>query len=149
MNEDQRIRERIFSQLNTQTDFANVEIAVKNGFVVIKYMHEHSRLKKNLEQISRHLKSVKAFLIDNDATDKPIEQTLAFRLIDALQQEFNMDDGHIIIEISNGQVYLEGTVSRPSRRSALGKTIWEVNGVKGICNLLKVPSEQYGKTCHA
>lgn len=141
MNGDQQLRKQIIAELKKHPDIADAKVAVQDGFVVLQSAQEHGAVKRGIQEILKRIKHPKAFLIESAASGKPNKDGLSFQIIKALQRNDDMKTGDIVIDISGDQVYLEGTVSYPSRRSAIGKTIWEVKGVKGICNRLNVENE--------
>lgn len=142
MNKDQQLREQIKNILQGQLSIPDMEITVQNGFALIRSGQEHSLLKKGIQQLSKKIEGIKAFLIEG-AAGKPSEQTTALEIIKALENnKENADMKNIIVDICDHEVYIEGIISSRAKRYKIGKTVWEVKGVKNICNLLKLQASR-------
>lgn len=141
MNTDKRLQAWLTTELNKQPGIADFDLIVHNGSVLLRSLGELSLLEKSVNKLTQN-RNVKILLIEKAPRDLAMEQTLAYRIADVLEQHPMSEMERITIEISdNGQLYLKGVSSCPSKRAAIGKTLWQVKGVNGICNLLTISDE--------
>jgi len=146
MNRDQQILKKITGFLKEKTN-NSFEIIVQDGFALLRYDKQYAILKRSLRQLLVDIEEIKAILMEKMSA-KPIEQTIEFAIAKELKHHIDEADfSNIIIDISDEEVYLEGTVSTHSKISKIGKIIWNIRGVKNVCNLLNcAPAKQINST---
>lgn len=138
---DRQLQRQVSTALQKQPELRDIRFDVKDGFAALFAECLTTPLKKSLSEALSHISGAKAIIIETGA-DNLQPKGLWLRIIDALQRNNEFIAEGILIEVSNGLVYLEGSVRRPSQRMLIGKIIWEVKVISGICNLLKVDQKK-------
>lgn len=144
MKTDLQIQSDVQSQLKwePQLNASEIGVSVKNGVVTLSGIVDSFPKKLAAERVAKSILGVKAVAVDLQVGISPVNRKtdteIAEACINALKWDSAVPDDKIKVKVENGFVVLEGTVEWSYQRIAAKKALSNINGVKGIENMITV-----------
>ena len=144
MKTDLQIQSDVQSQLKwePQLNASEIGVSVKNGVVTLSGIVDSFPKKLAAERVAKNIMGVKAVAVDLQVGISPVNRKtdteIAEACINALKWDSAVPDDKIKVKVENGFVVLEGTVEWSYQRIAAKKALSNINGVKGIENMITV-----------
>ena len=144
MKTDLQIQSDVQSQLKwePQLNASEIGVSVKNGVVTLSGIVDSFPKKLAAERVAKNIMGVKAVAVDLQVGISPVNRKtdteIAEACINALKWDSAVPDDKIQVKVENGFVILEGTVEWSYQRIAAKKALSNINGVKGIENMITV-----------
>ena len=144
MKKDLEIQKNVMDELSwTPLLNANeIGVAVKNGIVTLSGIVDSYPKKIKTERVAQKVIGVRGIAENIEVrikeTDKKDDSEIAQAVLNELEWHCNLDPQKIKILVEDGNVTLEGTVNWDFQRKLTAKAIWNIKGVKGITNNIKL-----------
>ena len=144
MKTDLQIQTDVQNQLKWEPQLiaSEIGVSVKNGIVTLSGLVDNFPKKLAAERVAKTVLGVKAVALDIQVGISPItrksDTELAEACINALKWDSAVPDDKIKLKVENGFVVLEGTVDWSYQRIAAKKAIANINGIKGVENMIQV-----------
>jgi osmotically-inducible protein OsmY len=124
---------------------AEIGVSVKNGIVTLSGTVDNFTKKMEAENAAKKVAGVTAVVetIQVRLPDSKGESDydIAFLVVEALHDNWNIPSEDIQVKVENGYVYLSGTVPWKYQKEAAQRTIHSINGIKEIVNLIHVAAD--------
>ncbi|WPQ60437.1 BON domain-containing protein [Chitinophaga sancti] len=121
---------------------AEIGVSVKNGIVTLSGTVDSISKKNSAERAVKRIKDVKAVAMAIEvvypSNSRKTDAEIAKAALDALAWNSLVPKDHIRIEVENGYITLEGEVEWQYQRNAAKDVVKDLQGVKGIANLIVV-----------
>ena len=144
MKTDLQIQADVQSQLKwePQLNSSAIGVSVKNGVVTLSGIVDTFPKKLAAERVAKSIVGVKAVAVDLQVGISPINKKsdaeIAEACINAMKWDSAVPDEKIKLKVENGFIILEGTVEWSYQRLSAKKALANINGVKGVENLITV-----------
>jgi osmotically-inducible protein OsmY len=144
MKKDLEIQENVMEELKwTPLLNANeIGVAVKNGIVTLSGVVDSYPKKIKAERAAQKVAGVKGIAEDIEVrlneNEKKTDTELAQAVLYELEWHSNLDPQKIKVFVEGGIVTLQGDVNWNFQRHSASKAVWNIKGVKGIFNNIKV-----------
>lgn len=144
MKKDFEIQKNVMEELSwTPLLNANeIGVAVKNGIVTLSGIVDSYPKKIKAERVTRNVAGVRGIaediIVKVKASDKKTDSEIAQAVLHELEWHSNLDPQKIKVFVEDGIVTLEGTVNWDFQRKSASKAIWNIKGVSGIINNIRV-----------
>lgn len=144
MKSDYLVQQDVQDELLWEPSLNAVEIgvSVKNGIVTLNGTVDSLSKKLAAEKAVKRVKDVKAVVMEVEvvypSSTKKSDGDIAQAAIDALSWSNLVPKDHIHVEVEGGYLTLEGEVQWQYQRDAAKDAVKDLQGVKGITNLVTV-----------
>lgn len=120
----------------------NIEVTVSKGWVTLKGEVDWQYQKEDAEQAIRRLLGVRGLTNLITVRSRPASRTLKDdlkkRIEDALVRSAQLDAQHIVVEVTDGKVTLDGKVRSWTERQEAERAVWSAPGVTSVENNIGV-----------
>jgi osmotically-inducible protein OsmY len=144
MKRDLEIQKNVMDELSW-TPLLNsneIGVAVKNGIVTLSGIVDSYPKKIKAERVAQKVAGVRGIALNIEVrlkeTDKRDDSEIAQSVLYELEWHCTLDPQKIKIHVEAGIVILEGMVNWDFQRKSAAKTIWNIKGVTGIRNNIKL-----------
>lgn len=144
MKKDLEIQKHVMDELSW-TPLLNsneIGVAVKNGIVTLSGIVDSYPKKIKAERVAQRVAGVRGIAENIEVrlkdTDKKDDSEIAQAVLYELEWHCNLDPQKIKVLVEDGNVTLEGIVNWDFQRKSAAKTLWNVKGVTGITNNIKL-----------
>lgn len=144
MKKDIEIQKDVIDELSW-TPLLNgneIGVAVKNGIVTLSGIVDSYPKKIKAERVVRNIEGVRGIAEDITVkireTDKKTDSEIAQAVLHELDWHCNLDPQKIKVLVEDGIVTLDGIVDWDFQRKTAAKAIWNIKGVCGITNNIRV-----------
>mgnify|MGYP001809824691 CR=1 FL=1 len=124
---------------------AAIGVTAHEGIVTLSGTVERYDMKLDIEQIVKKVRGVKAVIMHINVQEHPQaadEESLAQEALQALKLHTSIPPENIKIVVTNGWIYLVGSVDWHYQKQAAEKAISRIMGVKGVVNSLLIHSDR-------
>jgi osmotically-inducible protein OsmY len=144
MKKDIEIQKNVMDELSWTPllNAGEIGVAVKNGIVTLSGFVDSYPKKIKAERAVRKVSGVRGIaenievrLTENDKKD---DSEIAQAVLYELNWHCNLDPQKIKVFVEDGTVTLEGIVNWDFQRESAAKTIWNIKGVTGIINNIRL-----------
>lgn len=148
MKTDKNLQKDVQDALKWEPQLNATEIGViaKDGIITLTGSVEHYYKKNEAENTTKKISGVKAIVekIDIIPTNSNLitDTIIAERILKVFKFHFSIPDEKIKIKVENGWVTLFGNVNWNYQKEAAKKAVTQLNGIKGITNLIKTNSDR-------
>ncbi len=144
MKTDMQLQRDVLDQLEYEPSIQESEIgtAVKDGVVTLSGSVSSYAQKYSAIRVAEHVSGVRA-VVDQLTVTLPAHHVLsdteiAHSVVNALGWDVRVPDRHIKTTVRDGWITLEGDVEWQYQRSAAERAVRNLQGVKGVSNLIAV-----------
>ncbi|MDP4665695.1 MAG: BON domain-containing protein [Flavobacteriaceae bacterium] len=124
---------------------AEIGVTAKDGVVTLSGTVDSYSKKINAERAAKNVVGVKAVAEDIEinygASHKQNDTDIATSVMSAWKYNWNVPEDRIKVKVEDGWVKLEGEVPWKYQADAAKNSINNIDGVRGVSNLIKVKSE--------
>lgn len=124
---------------------AEIGVTAKDGVVTLSGTVDSYSKKINAERAAKDVVGVKAVAEDIEinygASHKQNDTDIATSVMSAWKYNWNVPEDRIKVKVEDGWVKLEGEVPWKYQADAAKNSINNIDGVRGVSNLIKVKSE--------
>lgn len=144
MENDYLVQQNVQDELLWEPALNAVEIgvAVKNGIVTLSGTVDSLSKKLAAERAVKRVKNVKGVAMDVEvvypSSSKKSDTDIAQAAVDALFWSNLVPNDQVHVEVEDGYITLEGEVQWQYQRDAAKDAVKDLQGVKGISNLVTV-----------
>jgi osmotically-inducible protein OsmY len=144
MRSDFNLKRDVEDELRSDPDIdsTDIAVAVKDGVVTLTGFVRSFRQKRKAEEDVKHVAGVVG-VANNIEVRLPIihrrpDPDIARDAVEALKRDLPFSWDKLKMTVEDGWITLEGEVEWQYQREWAGKAVWNVRGVKGITNDIKV-----------
>lgn len=144
MKKDLEIQKNVMDELSW-TPLLNsneIGVAVKNGIVTLSGIVDSYPKKIKAERVTQKVAGVRGIAENIEVrlkeSDKKDDSEIAQAVLRELEWHCNLDPQKIKVLVENGNVTLEGIVNWDFQRKSAAKVIWNIKGVCGITNNIRL-----------
>ncbi|WP_343693600.1 BON domain-containing protein [Chitinophaga sp.] len=144
MENDYLVQQNVQDELLWEPALNAVEIgvSVKNGIVTLSGTVDSLSKKLAAERAVKRVKNVKGVAMDVEvvypSSNKRSDAAIAQAAVDALSWSNLVPSDQVHVEVEDGYITLEGEVQWQYQRDAAKDAVKDLQGVKGISNLVTV-----------
>ena len=124
---------------------AEIGVTAKDGVITLSGTVDSYSKKINAERAAKDVVGVKAVAEDIEinygASHKQNDTDIATSVMSAWKYNWNVPEDRIKVKVEDGWVKLEGEVPWKYQADAAKNSINNIDGVRGVSNLIKVKSE--------
>ena len=139
------MQQEVINELHNKLHVYNVDVSVKHGFVLLKSKMLPYDRKRVVEKVIKGIDGIVAIIEETENQSQEVvkaDEELATNVMRQLYTDKKVPENDIIVRVSGGNVYLEGEVEWGSQRSRIGRAVMNTEGMKAICNLIRLKSKR-------
>jgi osmotically-inducible protein OsmY len=146
---DEEIRDDVLDELEWDPaipEASQIGVAVDNGVVTLSGVVDSYPVKRAAEEAARRVEGVRAIANDIEvrvpSAGVRSDTDIAAAATNALEWDSQVPSDRIKVVVRNGWVTLEGTVDWHYQKEAAERDVRNLQGVRGVTNLIKVAAPQ-------